>query len=487
MLSEDGVVRRRRILLAGIAATLALVAALAVVTSGGAESGAVCTPAQKVKAQKALAAYVKAMPALRRAYFSTHKSAAQRSAFVRAQQAKLRRLRALATCTVPPPPPPPPPPLEPVPGADAPCMLAPSARSAQNEMSWGYPLFHEGPVNLAGALGTRGRVRAVVIAIDFPDAPASQDAAALAAATVASLGRFEEYSYGRLSVSAQTLPGWRRMSQPASSYASLSDGGPGARTLLSEATGLVDAEVDFAAVEFVFVLAPGLAPYQRAGNPAWSVFPGHGFTRDGNEIRHATTLMRVFTQAYQDVGATANHELGHSLGLPEAYRQTPTGTRFDLVGMWDLMSQPNQHHFLAWHKYRLGWLNAAQVTCLDSPRQAQVTLAPLETAGGMKAVVVRTTPTQAFVVEARRKLGLDANLCKEGVLVYTVDSQVDNGGGPIVVQRAAEDVPGPERDRCDTLYNAPFQPGQVFEDGNVKVSVLGAAGDGYAVEVTRKG
>ncbi len=487
MLSEDGVVRRKRFPLAGIAATLALVAALAVVATGGAESVAVCTPAQKVTAQKTLAAYVKSMPVLRRAYFRTHERAAQRSAFVRAQQAKLRRLRALAACTVVWPPAPPPSPLEPVPGADAPCMLAPNARSAQNELGWGFPLFHEGPVNVAGALQTRGRVRAVVIAIDFPDAPASQDAAALAASTVASLGRFAEYSYGRLSVSAQTLPNWRRMSQPASSYASLSDGGPGARTLLNEATGLVDAEVDFSDVQFVFLLAPGLAPFQRAGNPAWSVFPGHGFTRDGNEIRHATTLMRVFTQAHQDVGATANHEVAHSLGLPEAYQQTPTGTRFDLVGMWDPMSQPNQHHFLAWHKYRLGWLNAAQLTCLDSPRQAQVTLTPLETAGGMKAVVVRTTSSQAYVVEARRKLGLDGNLCKEGVLVYTVDSQVDNAGGPIVVQRAAADVAGPERDQCDTLYNAPFQPGQTFEDGNVKVSVLAAAGAGYSVDVTRKG
>lgn len=366
-------------------------------------------------------------------------------------------------------------------------MLAPNQRAAESELAWGFPLFHEGPLNTAGALPTGGRVRAVVIAVDFADAPATQDAALLANATVSGLGRFQDYSYGHFSASAEIVPGWRRMPRPASSYTSLSDGGDGARVFLSEATGIVDAEVDFSNVDFVFVLAPGMAPFQRAGNPAWSVFPGRGFTRDGNEIRHATTMMRAFTLAQQDIASIANHELGHSLGLPEAYQQTSEGTRFDLVGMWDLMSEPNQHHFLAWHAYRLGWIDVGQITCIDSPREAQVTLTPLEARGGMKAVLVRVSPSRAYVVEARRKLGLDANLCKEGVLVYTVDSQVENGGGPIRVQRAAEDVAGDERNRCGTLYSAPFQPGQTFEDATVKISVLSSTGSDYMIAVTSKG
>lgn len=477
-------------------ATLASLAALAVAPPAGAQEFAVASPAgvsvttctaeQRAKAQRAAAAYARGVPAARRAYYRTHKNLAQRRAFVKAQLAKLRKLRAAAACVVPLPPPPP---LGPtvVPTVASPCMLAPNQRATANELNRGYPLFHEGPLNTAGALPTAGHVRALVVAVDFSDAPASQDAAQLANITVSGLGRFEEYSYGRFSASAQIVTGWRRMPRPASSYASLSDGGDGARVFLGEVTGLVDAEADFSAIDFVIVVAPGLAPFQRAGNPAWSVFPGRGFTRDGREIRHATTLMRAFTMAYQDIASTANHELAHSLGLPEAYQQTSGGTRFDLVGMWDLMSQPNQHHFLAWHKYRLGWIEQAQVTCVDAPSQAQVTLSPLETRGGMKAVVVRMSPSQAYVVEVRRKIGLDGNLCREGVLVYTVDSQVDNGGGPIRVQRAAEDVSGPDRDRCDTLYNAPFEVGQTFEDASVRVAVVRSSGSDYVVDVTRKG
>lgn len=466
-------------------AIISLLAALALAPNAAARADATCTTQQKAARTTAAAKYQRGMAAARKAYFRTHRKDADRKRFVAKQNARLRALRSAAACTVPPPPVEPIGPVS-VPTADSPCMLAPNARSQATEGGFGFPLFHEGPLNTAGALSTAGAVRAVVIAVDFPEAPASQDAAQLTATTASALGRFAEYSYGLFSVSAQILPGWRRMPRPASSYASLSDGGDGARVFLSEATGLVDTEVDFAGVGFVIVVAPGLAPFQRAGNPAWSVFPGRGFARDGNELRHGTIMMRAFTLERQDIASIAVHELAHSLGLPENYQQTPGGTRFDLVGMWDPMSQPNQHHFHAWHKYRLGWLGSRQLVCIDSPREERVTLTPLERSGGTKAVLVRVTPTQAYVVEARRKLGLDENLCREGVLVYTVDSQVDNGGGPVRIHRAAEDVPGEEQIRCGTLYNAPFQPGQTFEDANVRVSVLASSGADYTVTVVRK-
>ena len=395
-----------------------------------------------------------------------------------------------------PPAPPPEPPLEPapsgpvvVPTASSPCMLAPNQEAQQSEAGFGFPFFHEGPLNAAGALATSGTTNAVAIAVDFPDAQEIQDAGTLLNTTVSGLGRFQEYSFGRFAVSAHVVPGWRRMSQPASSYGNLSNPTGGMQNMqefLNEATGLVDAEVDFSNVQFVFVVAPGLAQYQTSGNPAWSVFPGEGFTRDGNELRHGTVMMRAFTLAHQDIPSVANHELGHSLGLPENYQQIPGGTRFDLVGMWDAMSQPNQHHFHAWHKYRLGWIDQSQVTCLEGPGQVSATLTPIEAGGGTKLVVVRTGPSNAYVVEARRRLGLDANLCKEGVLVYTVDSQVSNGGGPVLIQRAAEDVPGEEQNRCGTLYNAPYVQGQTFEDANVRVTVSSATALRSTVEVTRK-
>jgi hypothetical protein len=78
-----------------------------------------CTPAQKAKRERALADYKRRMAAERKAYFRTHRSPAQRKAFVTRQRAKLGALQRAAACTVPPPlpspPPPPPPPPPPAP------------------------------------------------------------------------------------------------------------------------------------------------------------------------------------------------------------------------------------------------------------------------------------------------------------------------------------------------------------------------------------
>ena len=72
--------------------------------SAGAAQAATCSAAEKPAAQAALAAYQKKIPKERAAYFRKHKSAKVRKAFVKKQQAKLKRLRAAAACEVPPPP-----------------------------------------------------------------------------------------------------------------------------------------------------------------------------------------------------------------------------------------------------------------------------------------------------------------------------------------------------------------------------------------------
>ncbi len=64
---------------------------------------ATCTAAEKQAAVTALAAYRKAMPKQRAAYFKKHKSPKQRKAFVKKQQVKLKRLQQAAVCEVPPP------------------------------------------------------------------------------------------------------------------------------------------------------------------------------------------------------------------------------------------------------------------------------------------------------------------------------------------------------------------------------------------------
>jgi len=95
------------------------------------------------------------------------------------------------------------------------------------------------------------------------------------------------------------------------------------------------------------------------------------------------------------------------------------------------------------------------------------------------------------VIEARRKIGEDAVLCEEGVLVYKVDAAVKTGYGPVQVKPAQPDRSNELRDRCGPLYNAPFNKATDevarFDDSaaGVSVQVISSASNGYRVRVSR--
>jgi M6 family metalloprotease-like protein len=456
-----------------------------------------CTPAVKKKRQRALADFKRQMPKAKKAYFKKHRGAKSRKAFTRKQQAKLKALRrALARCTTnprptPPPtlpptpqplPPQPPPVLAPEPPlppqAGAPCSfeLAPNEQARQHEAAFGMPMFNEGPINAAGSLPLTGHVDALVIPVDFADAPGNEDAAQIVTQITSQLGWFAEVSNGRFSVSATVLPRWYRMPSAASTYPQWHSR-EGGRQLLSDATALVDAEVDFTRHTFVFVLVPTSFP--QRGNPAWSVFPSLGVTRDGAELRHATFMTNRSPYV-------ANHEFTHSLGVPDLYllNETTGEADFTLVGNWDPMSAPSERHLLGWHKWRLRWIDADQIACLTTPGSLTAHLTPNAHPGGVKIVVVPTSPSTAYVIEARASAGRESGLCKEGVLVYTVDSQVRNGQGPIRVLRHAED---PGFNSCGLLQGAPFVVGSAYEDATIRIEVRPPIRTGiYHVEINRK-
>ena len=78
---------------------------------------------------------------------------------------------------------------------------------------------------------------------------------------------------------------------------------------------------------------------------------------------------------------------------------------------------------------RLG--HRSQIDCVTAPGTTEHTLTALETAGGTKAVVVRTGQNTAYAIESRRRLGDDAQACSTGPLTYSINSPLRSGQGPI--------------------------------------------------------
>ncbi len=429
-----------------------LLAAFALATGETAQSkvtvsAAICTGEEKSAREAALRRFQQGMATARSAYFKKHRNAKQRAAFVKRQRARLRALRVAAACTVPS--------LPPSSGESCSFMFPPNQGTFR---------FSEGPLS-AEWMSSRGRVNALLLLVDFPDAPGANVTSSLVREHTAHLAWFDEVSYGRLSLAVTAVEQWFRMPRPTSSYRS------DPRSLFVDAIAASDAAVDYSRYQEVFVLgARGWI-----GGALFLASPGNGVRADGNELRHGV----VFDLGPLDRGSgfasnVLNHEFLHTLGLPDVRGGETVGE--NSVRDWDPMAQYSRNHLFGWHKWLLGWLDPAQITCRLQPGQLEETVEQLDTRGGKKLVVVPTSATTAYVIEVRRRSGYDRTICKEGVLIYTVDSLRPSAREPIVVKDGGGCAPG----------GAPFGVGRVFEDANVKLEVLASDGRAFRIRVMRK-
>jgi M6 family metalloprotease-like protein len=173
------------------------------------------------------------------------------------------------------------------------------------------------------------------------------------------------------------------------------------------------------------------------------------------------------------------HELGHVVGLPDLYVSAGQGAESLYAGPWDPMSVPLGQSMLAWHSWQLGWLDPANLGCIFSGSREE-TLAPATVAGGLKALIAPLGSGSALVVEARRRTGLDAGLCDEGVLVYVVQTDAVPKAAPVRVV-APEGADG----ACGPLSRAALHAGGSLRTAGVRVEVLAEDGDGYRVRLSR--
>jgi M6 family metalloprotease-like protein len=465
-----------RVVLTGVCAAACAVAVVvgACVTprDGFAASAATCTFEQKQARTAELARQAAKLAAERAAFFKRHKAKTQRAAFLKRQQKKLRALRAAAACSVPPVPP----------SSDESCsfMLAKNADAARAELPFGTAFLNEGPIAAGGSLRSIGHVNALVLMVDFPDAPSSGPPS-ISEAYAPDPKYFEEVSYGRFTLSVSFGDRWVRMPNPTSAYAGRLVGAP-QRDYVQDAVTAADPFVDFSRYQFIFIV-----PTIRWGgiNIAYHNFPGHGARSAEGEIRFGALLTGDISRFGPGAARVADHEFIHTLGIPDIY-DDPT------VGTWDPEAAalnggpPPGTHMLGWHKWRLGWLDPTQLTCLSAPGQIEETLTPIATSGGKKLVVVPTSPSTAYVIEGRRRIGYDSGICEEGVLVYDADSQIGNGetrGG-----RGVINMKGPRR--CPGPAAAPsggaLHTGEAYEDASVKVEVLARDANAFRVRVTKK-
>jgi M6 family metalloprotease-like protein len=354
------------------------------------------------------------------------------------------------------------------------CKL-PARQSTYLSLGFNYTL------ECAPSLGT---LAGFMLFVDFPDAPAArgETPAALYGAFQPAAGEwYAASSRGRLAldVAADTA---RFVRMPARSDSYGWERGLTAaahRKYIDDALAAYNRSVP--AVDVLYVVPTARAAAISFSPTYMSAVRG----RDGALVAKKATTFG--TDVYRAWGSKAlNHESGHTMCLPDLY-PLPSGATGLYVGGWDMMGYINgpAPDYFAWNKWRLGWIDDAQVECVEGSGSTKHTVSALGLNDDrVKAVVVRRNSTAALVAEVRTKTGLDSAACATGVLLYTISTAVETGKGSI---RVLDTTPKSGGCAGDELNDAPLSIGGVTSytvaGWGVKVSLLSQAGDQYTVQI----
>jgi M6 family metalloprotease-like protein len=332
-------------------------------------------------------------------------------------------------------------------------------------------------------LKSTGDVIATVVMVDFSDAPATMTPAEAFARISPSADVFKEVSYGKFNYVFKPQLKWYRMSKKSSDYVTGGWTFNSHRAYISEAANLADLDVDFSKTDSLIILANPDAQGMGYSGPAFAAIRSSGITFDGKYISNGAT------SAYDLNNWKAiwlNHEVTHTLGLVDlyAFTQENSANQYDglrYTGEFSYMGfssyESNSPSLFAYERWNLGWLDDSQIKCMNESKTTQL-ITPVETIGGVKAVMVPISKTKSVVIESRRPLGIDSKLAKSGALVYVVDSTNQSGLGPVKVY--------PSDVTSDPRYlKAPRAVGEKITIEGVTVTVTQSNESGDTVEVSK--
>jgi M6 family metalloprotease-like protein len=341
-----------------------------------------------------------------------------------------------------------------------------------------------------------GTVRAKMIFVRFPDHTPTRTPRQLAANYLPSVPRFyAQASYGKVQLAIDPAPAYVTMPATATAYGiHRAEPYHKMRRYLRDAVEAAHRSgVNFRGVQTVYLVADPDAPGVDHDATATTTLTRHdAITQDGSTIRNISAIWESTTPDRNVV----THETGHLFGLPDLYVEPRPGDLRDdwdtRVGDWDLMGdqRATAPEFLAWEKWKFGWLDARQVDCVARQGVTVHTLAPTELPGGTKLVVVKRSDTGAYAVEVRSRHGNDDHACAEGVLLYRVRTDVSSTHGPIRILGAHPGAAVPANCRGaqePSLVRAPFQAGESYtaDHGRFRLEVLSRDARGaFRVRIT---
>ena len=298
-------------------------------------------------------------------------------------------------------------------------------------------------------LSSTGPQKVLLMAIDYSDAPSTENATEalkFAFDTDEITEFYKSVSYGQLSFTFDIHPTVVRMPKTSSNYVGkLGNTYPQpifVTNIMQDATTAASGKVNFSAYQMVAIL--DLARIDSWGFWGFAIpSAAPGFATATGYIKNSTVIgawegnsKTALAQGYKT--SVLKHEIGHLFGFVDLYIIAP-GNYFigQTPGPFDVMNATSgpAHEFLAWQRWLQGWVTDANVTCLAfADPTATMQLKPLGKAtSGTQMSVIRISSQKALVLESRKGTATDELSGNDGLLAYEIDLSVPSLQGPIKI------------------------------------------------------
>ena len=236
---------------------------------------------------------------------------------------------------------------------------------------------------------------------------------------------WRDQSFGVLEVMGRVLP---TVSVPARREVFAAQPmGAGPDSLYARALGVLrrrDGEAALREFDGIAFLYPG----EVASPPRKGLWPHRATIRDGSRL--LPYFVKNLPGGGPDAIGVHCHEFGHLLGLPDQYgvaHRTGAGD-FCLMAIGHrgggTTGADRPFSLCAWCRAALRW---ARPVAVDPRKVQDLALSPIDQAGpGEMLLVPGLAGGEAFLLENRRRIGWDADLPGEGLLVWRVGGDADD-------------------------------------------------------------
>jgi hypothetical protein len=333
---------------------------------------------------------------------------------------------------------------------------------------------------------TTDPIDVLIFPIDFPDLTSNSNPQIDFKYIVDGVNQYyEAMSENRIEMRWKIHPNYVRFPEKVSELRLGGRQADGYWPFSSKAFELAKKTLDVSDFE-ILIYAPPLSTTRE------QIAVGPAFIANSINDKNATMLDG---QSYEvdKFGFTTAHEIGHLLGIADLYNfyaanEAAAGgikdafiLQFKYMGIFDLMNYAGGDavELTSWNRWITELIGDSQIRCLPSS-ETTTFLTAVEVNGGIKGAVIPISRTEVIVLESRRALRFDSRLGKsnDGVLVYKIDSSIQNGAGPSRVIRKTGSTDAMFRDAL--LKNQD----ELIVDG-YKIKVVSSSTTGDAVVVVR--